>query len=277
MRHSPDWGLHLWSGTGPTAQTVGVGTPRSTRSNRAVIAATVQVVPPPPLPVRHFAGWVAQSTPPGAAVLNVGGGCNASGGFPRVRRRAGSLVAVDPSPRVVDDRDADERHQLTLEDFSLEHADCFDVAYAVFVMEHVSTPVAFTRAAAQVLRPGGVLLALTVNQWHYFGLTTWATSRLGLDEWLLRRVRDPEQVEEYHCRTEYRINTVRSISRHLERAGFTEVEFRMWDLPGAYEPYLPRRLTGVATAWSRTAYRLGRPNLMGHLAFKATLGTRAGQ
>lgn len=235
------------------------------------------MVPPPPQPVRYFARWVAQSIPPGAAVLNVGGGCNASGEFPRIRRRAALLVAVDPSPRVADNRDADERHQLTLEDFSPHHAGRFDVAFAVFVVEHVSAPVAFTRAAAEVLKPGGVLLALTVNQWHYFGLTTWATSRLGLDEWLLRRVRDPGQVADYHCHTEYRINTIRSISRHLERAGFTEVQFRMWDLPGAYEPYLPSRLTGVATAWSRTAYRLGRPNLMGHLAFKATLGTRGDQ
>lgn len=230
------------------------------------------MIPPPHAPVRHFAGWVAESTPRGAAVLNVGGGCNASGDFPRIRRRAASLVAVDPSARVVANSEADERHQATMEEFSLEHADSFDVAFAVFVMEHVADPTGFTVAVARVLKPGGVFMAITLNQWHYFGLTTWATSRLGLNEWLLRQVRDPGLVDEYHFRTEYRINSIRSVSRHLDRAGFSAVEFRMWDLPSAYEPYLPDRLTGLAPAWSRAAYRLHRPNLMGHLAFKAVRG-----
>jgi SAM-dependent methyltransferase len=236
------------------------------------MTATVDVVAPPRRPVRHFARWVADSTPPGAAVLNVGGGCNASGDFPRIRRRADLLVAVDPSARVLDDNQADERHRSTLEDFSSAHQDRFDVAYAVFVLEHVADPVAFTEAAARVLKPGGLFMALTVNQWHYFGLTTWAASRLGLDEWLLRRVRDPARVDEYHFRTEYRINTIRSIRRHLENAGFSAAELRVWDLPRAYEPYLPDRVAGLATVWSRAAYRLDRPGLMGHLAVRARLG-----
>jgi len=169
--------------------------------------------------------------------------------------------------------EADERYQLPLEDFSLEHPDRFDVAFAVFVMEHVADPVEFIEAAARVLKPGGVFMAITPNQWHYFGLTTWATSRLGLNEWLLRQVRDPGQVDDYHFRTEYRINSIRSICRHLGHAGFSDVEFRMWDLPRLYEPYLPDRLAGLATAWSGAAYRLHCPNLMGHLTFKAVLGS----
>ncbi len=233
------------------------------------MAVSVEVTPPPRRPVRGFARWVAESTEPGAAVLNVGGGCNASGQFPAIRRRAARLVVVDPSARVLDNSDADERLRQTLEEFSRDHAGEFDVAFAVFVMEHVADPVAFTEAAARVLKPGGTFLALTLNKWHFFGLITWATSRLGLEELLLRRVRDPDCVDHYHVPTEYRINTIRATRRHLERAGFSEVEFRMWDLPCMYEPYLPDRLAGIATHWDRAAYQLGRPNLMGHLTFKA--------
>ena len=229
----------------------------------------VEVTPPPQRPVRAFAGWVAEVTPRGAAVLNVGGGCNASGGFPRVRRRAGHLVAIDPSDRVQINADADERHQLTLEQFASDHPQEFDIAFAVFVMEHVEDPRAFTEAAARVLRPGGVFMAITLNRWHYFGLTTWATSRLGLNDWLLQRVREQELVAEYHVRTEYRINSIRSTNRFLARAGFSSVEYRMWDLPRMYEPYLPGPLRGLATGWNKAAYRSGRPNLMGHLTYKA--------
>jgi len=235
------------------------------------MAATVSVVPPPRRPVRRFTRWVAESTPQGGAVLNVGGGCNASGRSAAITRRAGTVVAVDPSARVFTNSEADACFRSTLEDFSFDHVDRFDVAYAVFVLEHVGDPVAFTDAAARVLRPGGAFLALTVNQWHYFGLTTMAASRLGLGEWLLRRVRDPHQVDDYHFRTEYRMNSIRSTTRQLQRAGFSAVEFRMWDLPRMYEPYLPSSVTGFATAWNRTAYALRRPNLMGHLSFRAVL------
>lgn len=243
----------------------------SRRSSRPEAAASVAVVAPPVDPVRHFGRWVAASTPRGAAVLNVGGGCDASGELPGIRRRATTLVVVDPSPRVFGNTRADERHRMTLEDFSTDHQDRFDVAFAVFVLEHVAEPMGFTEAAARVLKPGGLFMALTVNQWHYFGLTAWATSRLGVDEWLLRRLRDPAEVEEYHVRTEYRINTVRSIRRHLGSAGFSTVELRVWDSPHVYEPYLPGRLTAMAAAWSRTVYRLDRPGLMGHLSLKAVL------
>jgi SAM-dependent methyltransferase len=202
-------------------------------------------------------------------VLNVGGGCNASGRFPAVRRRASRLVSVDPHASVHKDSDADEHYQQRLEELAADHAGQFDVAFAVYVLEHVTDPVGFTRAAARVLRPGGTFLAITPSLWHYFGLTTWATSRLGVDEWLLPRLRDPARVSDYHFRTEYRLNSIRAVSHHLDRVGFQHAEFRMWDLPRLYQPYLPGPVKGLAPAWSRAAYSLGRPNLMGHLTVRA--------
>jgi hypothetical protein len=41
-----------------------------------------------------------------------------------------------------------------------------------------------------------------------------------------------------------------------------------------YEPYLPPRVRGFAKRYNRWAYKIGSPNLMGHITFKAVLWIR---
>lgn len=241
------------------------------RPREAALRVTIQMIPPPRVAAPWFAQWVSESMPPAATVLDIGAGESLSGPLRQVRRRAGRMIGVDPSPRVHDNRQLDECYQSTLEAYAPLHPDEFDLAFSVFVLEHVAHPVEFAHACARVLKPGGVLMGLTVNKWHYFGLTTWATSRLGVSEWLLHRLRDDTTIGRYHYPTEYRFNTVGTVSRLLADAGFSRVEFRMWDLPEMYTPYLPAPLAGLATTWQGAVYRLGQPHLMGHLSFKAKL------
>jgi len=235
------------------------------------LAVTVTSTPPPARVVGGFDRWVARSMPPDAAVLNIGAGANRSGELARVRARAGRVVGVDPSPRIHDNSQVDERYEQTIEQFAIGHADEFDLAFSVFVLEHVGDADGFATACARVLKPGGSLMGLTVNAWHYFGFITWATTRLGVADWLLRQVRSATDIADYHYPTEYRLNSVRALSRVLSRAGFTSVEFRMCDLPRLYTPYLPSPLVGVASTWQHAVYRLGQPRLMGNMTFKATL------
>jgi 2-polyprenyl-3-methyl-5-hydroxy-6-metoxy-1,4-benzoquinol methylase len=224
---------------------------------------------PPQRAVTGFARWVARECPPGARVLNIGAGRNLSGPLLHIREKAGHLVGVDPDASILDNVDVDERHHSSLEAYAATAPEPFDLAFSVFVLEHVADPRAFAEACATVLRPGGVLMAVTVNKWHYFGLSTWAATRLHVADLLLPRLR-PE-ASAYHFPTEYRLNTAAAITRHLDAAGFDSVDFRYWDLPVMYEPYLPRPIRGFATHYQRAVYRLGRPQLMGHLTFKATL------
>jgi len=232
---------------------------------------TVTTTPPPKRAVRGFGRWVADSCPRGATVLNIGAGKSLSGQLRPLRQKAGCLVGVDPDPAIGENSTLDESHQSPMEEVAPSHAGRFDLAFSVFVLEHVSDPGPFTVACASVLKPGGVLMGLTVNKWQYFGLCTWTATRLGVSDRLLARLRDPAAIGEYHYHTEYRCNSVRTITRQLSAAGFRAVEFRCWDLPEMYEPYLPERVRGFAQRYNRLAYRLGRPNLMGHITFKATL------
>ena len=233
----------------------------------------VRAIPSPPGAVASFARWVAEECPQDARVLNIGAGCNLSGSLSPIRRHAEVLVGVDPDPSISGNTTLDERHCQTLEEYAGTGPEPFDLAFSVFVLEHVHDPTAFTRACARVLRPGGVLMGMTVNMWHYFGLATWAATRAGVADRLLPHLRPRSQVDRYHFATEYRLNTIRAMMRHLENSGFDAVEFRCWDLPSMYEPYLPGPVRGVAGLYNKAVYRIGSPHLMGHITFRATRGS----
>jgi hypothetical protein len=120
-----------------------------------------------------------------------------------------------------------------------------------------------------VLKPGGLLFGLTLNRYQYFGFITWMTTRLGLSEVVLKRLKTPEQIAGYHFPTQYRLNSIGTLTRRLDQAGFRSVEFRCFDQPKRYASYLPGSMKGFAYQYSRAAYALGQPSLMGHLSFRA--------
>jgi SAM-dependent methyltransferase len=234
-----------------------------------MIERTVVATSPPEYVVRDFGRWVAECTPRQASVLNIGAGANISGSLEQVRRRSGHLVGVDPDPSVHTNQDLDEAHEATLETFAIDHAEEFDTAFSVFVLEHVADPVEFTESCAQVLKPGGSLFGLTVNKYQYFGLSTWAATRLGVSDWMLQRLKAREVIDTYHFPTEYRINSIRRITWHLDAAGFSSVEFRCYEKTAMYEWYLPRGARWFAGAYTKAAYGVGVPHLMGHITFRA--------
>ena len=216
-----------------------------------------------------FEGWVRQHATPDAVLLDVGAG---DGDQPYPTNLAPSvsrIVGVDPDEGVLGNKRIDEAVHAPFEEFAAGHREQFDLAVAVYVVEHVADPVAFATALHGCLRPGGSAFILTPNRWHYFGLATSAASRLHVEEPILRLVRDRPTVEEYHVPTEYRLNTIRCVRRHLAAAGFSSVEVATYEQPSMYDPYLPTAVRGLASGWHALAYRSGRPNLMGHLMIRA--------
>lgn len=234
-----------------------------------MIATSVDVIPAPRSSVHALARWAAEDCPAGSRVLNIGAGEDWSGPLRPLLRRSPYLVGVDPDGAIERNDSLDERHRMTLEEYARDTGARFDLALAVYVLEHVADPAAFTSACARVLEPGGRLFGLTPNVHQYFGATTWALSRLGWTDRALERLKGHAGVHHHHFRTEYRMNSVRTISRHLDAAGFRSVEFRCYDAPARYAWYLPNGLKWFPPAYSRLAYAVGSPRLMGHLAFRA--------
>ena len=60
-------------------------------------------------------------------------------------------------------------------------------------------------------------------------------------------------------------------ARACAAAGFEQLEVRCYDATERYQWYLPPGLRWFAPTYTRLAYAVGRPGLMGHLSFRATL------
>ena len=139
----------------------------------------------------------------------------------------------------------------------------------VFVLEHVERPREFAAACAGLLKPGGSWLAVTLNVHHYFGATAWAANRLGVQPALLRWLKGEAAAHDHRFPTRYRFNSRGRVVRLCRTAGFGCVDLRVYDAPDRYAWYLPESLAPLPAAYSRVAYRLGWPGIMGHLSFRA--------
>ncbi|MBA4160340.1 MAG: methyltransferase domain-containing protein [Gemmatimonadetes bacterium] len=219
----------------------------------------------------EFPRWIMQECDPASVVLEIGAGEGKYGYPAAIRSQVARLVGIDPDSALARNPYLDDRYPGTVEEFAREHDARFDCLYSMFVLEHVSDPAGFLTACRSLLRPRGKLFAATPNLWHYFGATAKATAALGVEDWLLERLRGREMKESYHFPTAYRMNSVRALTRALAQAGFRQVDFRCFDEPSRFQVYLPPPARWFPSFYSRLVYTLGLPQAMGILMFKATL------
>ncbi|GAA1964591.1 hypothetical protein GCM10009798_26000 [Nocardioides panacihumi] len=231
--------------------------------------ASTSIIAAPANPVRALARWAAQHCPDEGLVLDVGAGEHASGDLRPLLRCHPFIVGTDPDHAIERNAGIAERHRLTAEELALEHPGRYDVILSVYVLEHVEDPRAFASACAAMLRPGGSWFALTLNVRHYFGATAWATNRLGIQPAVLHRLKGPSAGHDHRFPTHYRFNSRRTVTRVCRNTGFDTIELRMYDAPDRYAWYLPQALAHAPSAYSAVAYRIGLPDLMGHLSFRA--------
>ncbi len=217
----------------------------------------------------ELASWIAAVAPEGARLLDIGAGDGDDEYFGLIRPLAAEIVGVDRDPGLERNERLDGRYAMTVERFATlvgrGEVRRFDIALAIYVAEHVEHPVAFLRAAASCLLPGGSLFLVTPNLWHYFGIAAKGATALGVDDLLLELLRrsHPDHGHVAHFGVSYRMNSVGALARAAAEAGFAVGEIRHLENPGIFEGYFHPSLVSLPRAYSDAIHRLGRGELYG--------------
>jgi len=126
------------------------------------------------LPGDIYEALVSRLVRRGCSWIDVGGGRDVFPNNPRLAlewtSRCGSVVAVDPSPNVLDNSFVHERVQSTLEDYRTSRQ--FDLATLRMVVEHVEQPSAIAQALHRLLLPGGLVVVFTINRFSPISLVS---------------------------------------------------------------------------------------------------------
>lgn len=101
-------------------------------------------------------------------ILHAGCGADSSIGF---NERASTTIGLDLDPYILNNADLDLGVVGDL-DFLPLASGSLDLVVSRWVLEHLRNPMAAITETARVLRPGGRLILLTPNRWHYAGAIT---------------------------------------------------------------------------------------------------------
>lgn len=224
-----------------------------------------------------LAAWIAEIAAPGASLLDIGAGDGDDHYLRLVGPLVGRIVGVDPDPRSSRHSGLDEWHATSIEAYAASAgrtATPFDIAAAIYVVEHIGEPLGFFAAARACLGPGGSLFVVTPNLWHYFGMAAKLSMALGVDDKLLGalRARRADHHHDHHHHDDvahfavaYRANSVRALTTLGAAAGYSSLEIRHLENPAVFETYFPGRSAAFPRWYSRSVHRIGRPELFGTL------------
>jgi SAM-dependent methyltransferase len=230
--------------------------------------------------------WLKEVVSPSDSLLDIGAGDGDDDYTALLRPLVGSLTGVEPTVAAAPGPAWDDWFQGSLEDYvaSGRGAGQHDLAVAVYVVEHVTDPLAFFAAAFGCLRPGGSLFVITPNLWHYFGLVAKAAHALRLEDQLLGFARRQHAAHPGHPHAEhaghsgheqngapahfalsYKANSVGALATVGAAAGFSELWIRHLENPAIFESYFPPRLASVPRLYSSAVHKLARGELYGTL------------
>ena len=206
---------------------------------------------------------------PTSIVLDIGCGRGAASEDPVpwrrelqiLRGRCARVIGADVDPASADNPAIDEFHLIEHGIIPLPD-ESVDVAYADFVVEHVTDVDVFFAECARVLKRGGSLFIRTPNVWSYMGVV----SRLVPDRFharVLARLQPTRRSEDVFP-TVYRCNTRGTLRRALERQhllcvvqthepepAYLSFSRFFYALGVMYERYAPRAIRRTLLAYAR--------------------------
>jgi SAM-dependent methyltransferase len=206
------------------------------------------------LPADVYEATVKKLVFEGCEWIDIGGGHNVFPENPGLARilvdRCRSVVAVDPSENVHRNTFVTTRAQCLVEEYRTDQR--FDLATMRMVVEHVTHPQAVSAALARLLKPGGVLLILTVNKHSPLTLI----SRLVPFRWHypIKRLFWSSAAEDTF-EVEYRMNSRGTLRKCLGEAGLDEVLFAYLDDLSTWSRF--RRMSYVESLARMMFNRLG--------------------
>lgn len=234
-----------------------------------MVIKTIKTLPSNTEVTQALPEWVVESCTKQSNVLEIGAGEGKFGYPARIRSQVGTLVGIDPDEAIINNPYLDQKFQLDAESFAkVTQNEIFDCIYSCFVAEHVERPMEYLSACRRLLKPGGSVISLTCNLWHWFGISAMVADKLGVQDEILSRLRGAKTVADYHFATIYKLNSTRSVLKLAAQAGFTQVEFRMFETPIRISGYLPKLLHWFPSLWSKLVYSLNYPQFMGQMMWK---------
>jgi len=165
---------------------------------------------------------IRRHLPADGAVLDLG--CGGGRLYPYDYRAPGRrVVGVDLDPALWENERVDGGVYASAEALPFAPGS-FGLVYSRYVFEHLPDPARVFAEAARVLRPGGRLVVLTPNVWHYVAVISRMTP-----DWFHKRfnARARGRKAEDSFPTLYRANSRRRLRALARGAGLDEVEVRM--------------------------------------------------
>jgi len=149
-------------------------------------------------------------------VLDAGAGAGEMFSYD-LKSRVREVVGADLDPRVESNP---QLHRGIVTDLASIPVvdDYFDMIFSRYVFEHVQRPSAFLKEMNRLLRPGGSLIFLTPNKWHYVALAARLTPHRMHERFNRMRGRGDEDT----FSTVYRLNSASDLRRELRMSGFVE-------------------------------------------------------
>ncbi len=180
-------------------------------------------------------------------------------------RSADRYIGIEPDTSVTPGPYIQDVRRCFLEDAKLP-AGSINIAFAVMVLEHIPNPQPFWDKLHEVLAPGGVFWALTVDARHWFCAASKWSEWLGMKEIYLDTFMGERGVDRHeNYPVHYRCNTPQSVKKYAR--DFASVHCLNLSRIGQCDPIFPGPLRSVSRLLESYDVAQGKPGTL--LAIRA--------